>query len=170
MESSKSGESARQRTKPHHSTARDSAQHIQELEEIGHWWSGLAQEREAPTPAIRAKADDLTRGASTWEEKARAIYSYVATHFRYISISLGTGRYQPHAADEVLSNEYGDCKDKHILLASLLAAAGIDAYPALINSARQIDPDVPSPGQLDHMVSTLPETARTAELVARHDD
>jgi tetratricopeptide (TPR) repeat protein len=114
---------------------------------------------------IHSKADELTRGATTREEKARAIYTYVATHFRYISISLGIGRYQPHAAAEVLSNEYGDCKDKHTLFASLLAAAGIDAYPALMNSARQIDPDVPSPGQFDHVVTALPETAQGGKLV-----
>src|SRR3989442_5676625 len=40
---------------------------------------------------------------------------------RYVSISFGIGRYEPHAATEVLKNVYGDCKDKHTLLTSLLA-------------------------------------------------
>lgn len=34
------------------------------------------------------------------------------------------GRYQPHPAGDVMDNGYGDCKDKHTLLASLLTAAG----------------------------------------------
>jgi len=134
-------------------------------EEVGRWWSGLEQERVAPTPEIRAKAAELTKDAKTYEEKVRALYNYVATRFRYISISIGIGRYQPHAAAEVLKNEYGDCKDKHTLLASLLEAAGIEAYPALVNSVRKIDPDVPSPGQFDHVISVVPQSPRSNKLV-----
>ena len=126
-------------------------------EEIGRWWESLELPQAAPTPEIVAKAAELTRDAKTDDEKVRAIYNYVSTHFRYISISFGMGRYQPHAAAEVLDNSYGDCKDKVTLLASLLQAAGIKSYPALINSARQIDPDVPSPAQFDHVISVVPQ-------------
>ena len=134
-------------------------------EELGHWWSGLEQERAKSTPAIRAKAEELTRNSPTREDKVRALYEYVSTHFRYISISLGIGRYQPHAAAEVLKNEYGDCKDKHTLLASLLQAVGIEAYPALMNSRRHIDPDVPSPRQFDHVITAVPESPGSSKLV-----
>jgi tetratricopeptide (TPR) repeat protein len=56
-----------------------------------------------------------------------------------------------------VGNQYGDCKDKHTLLASLLNAAGIRAYPALISSTRDIDADVPSPGQFDHVITVVPQ-------------
>jgi transglutaminase-like putative cysteine protease len=124
-------------------------------EEVGRWWDTLEQERVAPTPEIRAKAAELTKDAKTDADKLNAIYHYVATRFRYISISFGVGRYQPHAASEVLNNAYGDCKDKHTLLASLLDAVGITAYPALINASRKIDPDVPSPGQFNHVITAV---------------
>ena len=68
-----------------------------------------------------------------------------ARSVHYVGVAFGVGRYQPHAASEVLTNQYGDCKDKHTLLASLLAAAGIKAYPVLVNSSHRIDPAVPSP-------------------------
>lgn len=70
---------------------------------------------------------------------------------------MGIGRYQPHAAADVLSNDYGDCKDKHTLLAALLAAENIKAFPALINTAAKIDPEVPSPGQFDHVITAVPQ-------------
>jgi predicted negative regulator of RcsB-dependent stress response len=54
-----------------------------------------------------------------------------------------------------MSNQYGDCKDKHTLLASMLAATGVRAYPVLINSARKLDVDVPSPGQFDHVITAI---------------
>ena len=110
-----------------------------------------------PTPEIRAKAAELTKNAKTDAEKEQAVYNYVSSNFRYISISFGIGRYQPHAAAEVLKNAYGDCKDKHTLLASLLQAVGLNAYPVLINATRKIDPDVCSPGQFDHVIIAVPQ-------------
>src|SRR5256885_15594216 len=86
-----------------------------------------------------------------------ALYDFVSKNYRYVSLSFGVGRYQPHAAGEVLANQYGDCKDKHTLLASLLAAVGRRAYPALISTGAEIDSDVPSPLQFDHMISAVPE-------------
>lgn len=125
--------------------------------EVGQWWEALAREAAAPTPEVRAKAAELTRGLKTDDEKVRALYHFVSTQYRYISLSFGIGRYKPHSAAVVLSNMYGDCKDKHVLLASLLNAIGLEAWPALINSRRKIDPDVPSPGQFDHVITVVPE-------------
>lgn len=124
-------------------------------QELGLWWHSLESAAAAPTPDVRAKAEELTKGLTTDQEKLNAIYRYVSTQFRYISLSFGIGRYQPHTASEVLNNLYGDCKDKHTLLASLLGAVGIDADSALINSTQKIDPSVPSPAQFDHVVSVV---------------
>lgn len=125
-------------------------------EEVGQWYDELQRPQVAVTPQIKAKAAELTKGLTSDDDKIRAIYSYVSTRVHYVSLSFGIGRYQPHAAEDVLENEYGDCKDKHTLLAALLKAAGYDSWPALINSSRKLDPDVPSPGQFDHAISVVP--------------
>jgi tetratricopeptide (TPR) repeat protein len=137
---------------------------FQSWEEVGRWYGNLQQERVKPTPEILAKAAELTKGASDDDAKLRAIYKYVSADFRYIGIAFGIGRYQPHTAAEVLGNQYGDCKDKHTLLASLLDAAGIKAYPALISTLHDIDPDVPSPGQFDHVIGVVPQGDRSLWL------
>jgi tetratricopeptide (TPR) repeat protein len=124
--------------------------------QVGSWYYGLQHERSAPSAAIRAKALELTKGLDSQEAKSKALYQFVSLNFRYISLDFGIGRYQPHAADEVLANKYGDCKDKHTLLAALLEAAGITAYPALINADTAIDPEVPSPAQFDHLITAVP--------------
>jgi len=126
-------------------------------EELGAWWSGLAQPQVAPTTEVRGKAVELTQNAKSDAEKIRAIYDFVALRYRYIGVAFGIGRYEPHSAGEVFKNEYGDCKDKHTLLASLLQAVGVTAYPVLINSTRQLDPDVPSPMQFDHVITAIPQ-------------
>ncbi len=125
-------------------------------DELGQWYAGLERDRIVPDEKIRAKARELVRDRNTDQEKIEALYEFVAKNFRYVSLSLGQGRYQPHAASDVLANEYGDCKDKHTLLSAMLIAAGLRAYPALMNSARKIDPDVPSPAQFDHVISFIP--------------
>jgi tetratricopeptide (TPR) repeat protein len=125
-------------------------------EEVGNWYASLEHERRQPTREIRAKAAELTKGLNTDLERTQALYDYVAKNFRYVSLSLGVGRYQPHAAADVLHNQYGDCKDKHTLLAALLEAEGLHASSVLINSSRKLDPDVPSPSQFDHVITMLP--------------
>jgi tetratricopeptide (TPR) repeat protein/transglutaminase-like putative cysteine protease len=129
---------------------------FQTWEEVGGWYWNLQKDRVEPTAAIRAKAAELTKGLTDDGAKLRALYGFVSTQYRYIGIAFGIGRYQPHAADDVLTNNYGDCKDKHTLLASLLQASGIKLYPALINSSFKLDSDVPSPAQFDHIIGYLP--------------
>ena len=125
-------------------------------DQLGRWYAALEKDRRQPNAEIRAKEAELVQGKTTDLDKIQALYDYVATNFRYISLSFGVGRFQPHAASDVLHNEYGDCKDKHTLFASLLAAAGYNADSVLINSGRKIDPDVPSPAQFDHVFTMLP--------------
>lgn len=132
--------------------------------EVGRWYWGLQKERIVPTAGIRAKAAELTKGMTDDDAKILALYSFVSTHYRYIGIAFGIGRYQPHAADDVLSNNYGDCKDKQTLLASLLEASGITLYPALISTRQTLDAEVPSPAQFDHVIGYLPRGKSTLWL------
>jgi hypothetical protein len=125
-------------------------------EQVGEWYRSLLKEPLAVTPAIQAKAMALTAGLTTDEDKLRAIFNDVALHIHYVGLDFGIGRYQPHPADDVLSNEYGDCKDKHTLLAAELKAAGIEAWPVLISSSRELDSAVPSPAQFDHVITLVP--------------
>ena len=127
--------------------------------EVGDWYGGLAKDRAAATPEIKAKAEELIKGKSTDDQKIQAIYDYVSTQVRYIGVDFGIGRYQPHAAETVMDNQYGDCKDKHTLLAALLKAAGYDAWPALISDSTKPIPDLPSPGQFDHVITVIPRGA-----------
>lgn len=126
-------------------------------EQVGAWYQSLQRNSLAITPAIQAHADALTRGLTTEDEKVRVVANDVALHIHYVGLDFGIGRYQPHAADDVLANEYGDCKDKHTLLAALLKAVGIDAWPVLISSQRDLDPAVPSPAQFDHVITLVPK-------------
>jgi len=129
---------------------------FQSWDEVGRWYSGLERDRVKPDETIRAKAKELTASLKTDTDKIEALYDFVAPRYRYVGISFGVGRFQPHSAADVLNNRYGDCKDKHTLLAALIKAAGLDAYPVLIHHARKLDESVPSPAQFDHVISFVP--------------
>jgi len=123
--------------------------------EVGGWYRGLMKGRAVPDAAIQAKADELTRGLTTDDAKVDALYNYVATQYRYIAVSFGIGRLQPHAAAEVFRNQYGDCKDKHTLLEAMLAAEKIDAEPVLIGSGVRVNEALPMPSQFDHVITLV---------------
>lgn len=125
--------------------------------QVGAWYWGLSQPQQALTPAIRAKAAALTQGLSSDQAKIEAIYQFVANHIHYVALDFGSGDYQPHAAEAVLENGYGDCKDQQTLLAALLGAEGYPAWPALINaSGTKLLADAPSPAQFDHVITVVP--------------
>jgi transglutaminase-like putative cysteine protease/tetratricopeptide (TPR) repeat protein len=132
--------------------------------QIAQWYAKLQGVQVTVGDDVKKKADELTKGATTPAEKAQRLYDFVALDIRYVSISLGIGRYQPHPASDVLQNGYGDCKDKHTLFSALLRAEGIESYPVLIDSSRRLDVDVPSPAQFDHVITAARLDNRLAWL------
>ena len=124
--------------------------------EVARWYSALEKGRADPTPEIRAKAQKLTKGSATDLQKMQTLYNYVAKNIRYVSLSFGLGRYQPHTAAEVFKNQYGDCKDKDVLLSALLQSVGVSSNPVLIPLLRPLDTSIPSPAQFDHLITAVP--------------
>ena len=129
---------------------------LSDWRQVGDWYLGLQVGRTEPTPEIGALVAKLTEGKKTPREKLDAIYAYVSESIRYVAIELGIGGWQAHPVADVLRNGYGDCKDKHALLAAMLEAAGIKTYPVLVHYERGvIEPEVPVPAQFDHVMSLV---------------
>ncbi|WP_158944532.1 DUF3857 domain-containing protein [Granulicella sp. S190] len=125
-------------------------------EDVGGWYRGLEKDRIEPDEEIKAKVAELTAGKITEEEKVRAVYAYVATQIRYIGVAFGVGRYQPHRAEDVMQNRYGDCKDKHTLLASMLEVLGLHPDAVLIGAGIRFNEAVPSPAAFNHLITMVP--------------
>lgn len=124
---------------------------FESLDEVARWWWALSKDRMKPDEKIKAEAAG-PRG--TERETLARLHAIVAGRVRYLNVGFGVGRMQPRAAADVLESRYGDCKDKHALLAALAQSSGTDVRPVLINSTRRdaLD-DAPSPQQFDHVVS-----------------
>lgn len=82
-------------------------------------------------------ADEVRRIASKTKPgrpRIDALYRYLQTNMRYVSVQLGIGGWQPFAASYVSEKKYGDCKALTNFMKAILKEAGIEAYPALIYS------------------------------------
>ncbi len=124
--------------------------------DVALWLSQLADPQTAVTPELASQARELTRSATTDEQRVRAIGRY-AQGVKYVSIQTGVGRgggYRPHAAAEVLAKNYGDCKDKANLMRTLLKAVGIESFPVAVFSGdrERVREDWPSPQQFNHVI------------------
>lgn len=75
------------------------------------WYARICKLSDEITPEISAKAAELTRDCKTDREKIAALYNYV-TGLRYVAVEMGVNSFRPHAAANVLHNQFGDCKDK----------------------------------------------------------
>ncbi len=111
---------------------------MQTWSDVGSWYADLARGRRDASPKLKQKVAELTAAAPTLQAKMQALAAFVQGDIRYVAIELGLGGYQPHAAADVLSHEYGDCKDKATLLGAMLEQIGVPSYPVIINAARGV--------------------------------
>jgi len=123
--------------------------------EVGDWYRELSTPRIAVSDELRAQAEKITHDAHSPLDQVQALYSFVSTRIRYVGIDFGVGRYQPHMAADVLTNQYGDCKDKDTLLEALLHAKGFTTAPALIGANLAMVPELPSPAFFNHVITTV---------------
>ncbi len=138
---------------------------------VSHWLSGFMDPPAEPTALVRAKAAELTSGAKTEMDKIRAIAAF-AQQTNYVEVAMNItkgGGYTPHSAEQVLTRNYGDCKDKAGLMRALLKASGIDAYTIVIFSGDRefVHPQWPSPNQFNHAIVAVkvsPETVAASVL------
>ncbi len=120
-------------------------------EEVARWADGLF----SVAPTGRHFEDELARFRAMPEAaRAPAIVRFVQDDVRYVGVEIGEHSHQPHSPAWVLERGFGDCKDKSLLLVSLLRAAGMDASPALVHSraGQQLPQLLPSSNVFDHAI------------------
>ena len=97
------------------------------------------------TPEILGEVAALNLKGTT-SEKVKTLFQYMQNKTRYVFISMGIGGWQPMPASEVSKKGYGDCKALTNYMRTLLTAAGIPSYYAIIydgNSVINFDKDFP---------------------------
>ncbi|MDQ3283128.1 MAG: DUF3857 and transglutaminase domain-containing protein [Acidobacteriota bacterium] len=128
---------------------------------LARWYASLAAQRTASTPALQAKVRELTSGAS---DPIKPLARFAQRDVRYVAVEVGIGGYQPHAAGDIFSKRFGDCKDKVTLLRTMLKEAGIEAMYVLVHTDRgTTDPQLPSMSAFNHVIAAIPVSAATSK-------
>lgn len=116
-------------------------------------WAAPLYEPGELSPALRAQIEEW-RKLPDAEERVLAARRFVQDEVRYLGIELGTYSHTPTKPSKVFERRFGDCKDKTLLLVTVLNELGIEARPALVNTdlRRALDDLQPSPYAFDHVI------------------
>ena len=123
--------------------------------DVARWYAGLLNGRDSLTPELDARLADVVKGARNVDDSLRALYRWVTQDFRYVSVSMGLGAYQPRVPAEVVRTGFVDCKDKSTLFVALARRMGLEAYPVLTGLEVSIDSTLPSATAFDHMIAEV---------------
>lgn len=135
---------------------------------VGTWYRGLLDGVPQDDLALSRLAADLTRDAADDRERLERLVRYVQDRVRYVAVQIGIGGYVPTPPAETVGRQWGDCKDKGVLLVQLLRRVGIEAYAALVrlDASKSFDADFPSANQFNHLIVAIPES----EVATTPDD
>ena len=103
---------------------------IKNWEEVVKWALPLYS---YPKESVRKIARSIPQEKAT-KDAITAYIRFVQNKIRYLGFEDGINAFRPHTPEEVFNQRFGDCKDKSLLLVSLLRNIGVEAYPCLINT------------------------------------
>ena len=112
-----------------------------------------------PTASPRCRHQGQGRRAHRRQDhrprKARALYNYVRRTSATSASPSASAAISRTPPPDVLGNQYGDCKDKHTLLAAMLSVLDLHADAVLIGAGIRFNHAVPSPAAFNHLITRL---------------
>lgn len=126
-------------------------------ESVADWARPLLESGVGSGPEIQRIAANIAKTAVDRPHRIAKALQYVQSEVRYYGIEIGANSHRPSKAEETLARRYGDCKDKTVLLLSILRALGVEAYAALVNTrlgrgAREL---LPAINAFDHVIVSV---------------
>ncbi len=121
--------------------------------DVAAWGDSLFPDGELP-PALRDFVARIRASSESPEQRTIQALRFVQDEIRYLGVEIGVNSHLPYSPAVVTKRRYGDCKDKTLLLITMLRALGITARPALVSTTyRDHVRDLhPSAGVFDHAI------------------
>lgn len=126
-------------------------------DDVVKWGRTLFAPGHGPTPLLDKKAEEIRAASSDPEQQLLSALHFVQAEVRYFGTEVGLNSHKPEAPEKVLTQRFGDCKDKASLLVALLQRLDIQAAPVLVSTMfrRQVDAVLPSPLAFDHVIARV---------------
>jgi len=102
-------------------------------------------------------AQDIKNNYEDLSEQVIAALRFVQNHIRYTALSMGEASHKPYAPELVLNRRFGDCKDKSLLLVSLLHLLSVKAAVALVHTSdcHTVRGYLPAPILFNHAIVAI---------------
>ncbi|HEY3222001.1 MAG TPA: DUF3857 domain-containing protein [Gemmatimonadales bacterium] len=101
---------------------------------VAAWGDSLFPDAEIPG-SLRPAIEHIRTSSESPEQRTLAALRYVQDEVRYLGIEIGVNSHRPYLPATVMRRRYGDCKDKTLLLITMLRALGVTARPALVSTS-----------------------------------
>ena len=123
-------------------------------DEVVRWAQPLYEVPRPPAPALRRQIEEWRARFGDQESRLLAALKFVQDEVRYLGIEMGRQSHLPAQPSAVFERRFGDCKDKSLLLSTVLNSLGIEAHPALVNTqtSHTLDEWQPSPFAFNHVI------------------
>lgn len=102
--------------------------------EVAEWGRDLFRV-DAPIPGELARVVEEIR-ATHPDDRGRleGALRFVQDEIRYLAVDIGQNSHRPYPPSVVIGRRYGDCKDKALVLITMLEELGLEAHPALVST------------------------------------
>jgi len=131
-------------------------------EEVIKWGVDIFEINEKISPELLTKINEINTAHKSHGEKIKATLNFVQNEIRYLGLEYGISGYKPFAPNTVFERRFGDCKDKSLLMVTMLNEMGIESFPMLVNTSlkKTILNILPSPKFFDHCVVKVLDGAK----------
>ncbi len=130
---------------------------IQDWKFISNWyWVRWKPKIYAANKAMIKKVKELTGNCNTELDKIKALYYYVSDNIRYLQTKIDKNAYANYVNDAsyTFDNKAGICRNKAVLLVSMLRLAGFKAFPVCVSFGMQVNRKAPMP-DFNHCIAAL---------------
>lgn len=134
-------------------------------EEVFQWERELLRDAFRVSPEVEELSSQLFTDDMSVQDRFYKIQDYVTRNIRYQQDYEHTiAGVKPHTAAQVLSRQYGDCKDKAVLFITLAKTIGLKADFALVRTRNSgvVEQKIPSQ-QFNHAIVYIPAQEGMAE-------
>ncbi|MCX7831154.1 MAG: DUF3857 domain-containing protein, partial [Acidobacteria bacterium] len=128
-------------------------------EDLGKWYASFIKDQWELSDVAKKTARSLVEGKSTTLDKVKEIHKWVVSNTRYVGLEFGVHGYKPYKASQVFERRFGDCKDKALLLCSMLKEVGVQADMVLLRTKNlgRIEKTPASLSSFNHAIVYIPE-------------
>jgi len=143
---------------------------MEDWEEFALWYAGILEGLAQIDASMKRLVKETVALNPDKRSVTEQLCRYVADEVRYVGLEFGVHGLKPYSPVEVFRRGFGDCKDKSLLLVTLLKEAGIKAnLVALMTAPLGVARLYPgSPSLFDHAIVYLAEEDLFFDPTARY--